>query len=119
MLTELGKMLRKIRLNNNELLKDMSDKLNVTASYLSAVEHGKRELPSEWITDIISLYELNHEDAYALQDAADMSSLSIKINLKGQSKEMSSLANAFARKFNDFDQNDVNELMNIINKERR
>ena len=42
MLTALGRFLRKIRIDRNELLKDMADKLEVSASFLSAVENGKR-----------------------------------------------------------------------------
>jgi len=41
MITEFGRILRNIRMDCNELLKDMADKLNITSSYLSAIEHGK------------------------------------------------------------------------------
>ena len=44
MLTNFGKALRKLRIDNNELLKDMALKLEVTVSYLSAVENGKRDV---------------------------------------------------------------------------
>ena len=44
MLTEFGKALRRIRLDNDELLKDMADKLKVSSAYLSAVENGKKNL---------------------------------------------------------------------------
>ena len=47
MLTEFGKCLRKIRIDKAELLKDMAEKLQVTSAYLSAVEHGKREIPDD------------------------------------------------------------------------
>ena len=40
MLTNFGKALRKLRIDNNELLKDMALKLEVTVSYLSAVENA-------------------------------------------------------------------------------
>ena len=43
MLTSLGKFLRKIRIDNDEYLKDMADKLGVTVSFLSAVENGKKK----------------------------------------------------------------------------
>ena len=43
MLTALGKFLRKLRIDNGEILKDMADKLGVTASFLSAVENGKKQ----------------------------------------------------------------------------
>ena len=40
MLTALGKFLKKLRVDRNEVLKDMSARLGVTASFLSAVENG-------------------------------------------------------------------------------
>lgn len=46
-LTEFGKFSRKLRIDNGELLKDMAIKLNVTVSYLSAVEIGKRNIPEK------------------------------------------------------------------------
>ena len=54
MLTDFGKELRKIRIDNNEFLKDMANKLGVTVSYLSAVENGKRDIPDEWLDKIIN-----------------------------------------------------------------
>ena len=48
-MTELAKILKSIRLGNGQILKNMSDALNVTSSYLSAVENGKRPMPEEWI----------------------------------------------------------------------
>ena len=42
MLTRFGKRLRTLRIEENQRLKDMADKLGVTAAYLSAVENGKR-----------------------------------------------------------------------------
>ena len=41
MLTSLGIFLRKLRLEQREVLKYMADKLGVSASFLSAVENGK------------------------------------------------------------------------------
>lgn len=116
MLTEFGKVLRKIRIDSNELLKEMADKLEVTASYLSAVEHGKREIPSDWIAKLINIYDLGVSQIKELEDSAEKSTLSIKINLKGQSSDAISLANAFARKLKDFDQNDIDKIKAIMNK---
>lgn len=45
MLTRFGKQLRKLRIDREERLKDMADRLNVTTAYLSAVENGKRTVP--------------------------------------------------------------------------
>ena len=57
MLTEVGRFLRKLRIDHGEILKDMADKLDVTVSYLSAVENGKRHMPSEWNERICDDYQ--------------------------------------------------------------
>ena len=61
MLTKFGKELRKIRIENDEILKDMADKLNVTAAYLSAVENGNRKVPDAWVNTIVTKYTLSDE----------------------------------------------------------
>ena len=58
-LTELGKFLRKLRIDNGELLKDMAIKLNVTPSFLSMVETGRRNIPKKWEEDIEKIYSLS------------------------------------------------------------
>lgn len=61
MLTRFGKELRKIRIEHDEILKDMADKLNVTAAYLSAVENGNRKIPDSWVNIITEEYGLSDE----------------------------------------------------------
>lgn len=119
MLTEFGRVLRKLRIDRNELSKDMAQRLGVTASYLSAVEHGKREIPSNWIMEIASMYDLNNDDILDLEEAAKKSALSIKIDLKGEDPNKIELANAFARRLTDFEQDDVDKMMEFIAKRGR
>lgn len=58
-LTEFGKFSRKLRIDNGELLKDMAIKLNVTPSFLSMVETGRRNIPKKWEEDIEKIYSLS------------------------------------------------------------
>lgn len=58
MVTDFGKFCRKLRIDNDEFLKDMAGKIGVTSSYLSAVEQGKRKMPSEWAKKITGAYAL-------------------------------------------------------------
>ena len=39
MVTEYGKLLRKIRIDHDEILKDMAGKLEITSAYLSSIEN--------------------------------------------------------------------------------
>lgn len=45
MLTGIGKFLRKLRIDNEEILKDMADALGVSSAFLSAVENGRKKMP--------------------------------------------------------------------------
>ena len=55
-LTEFGKFLRKLRIDNGELLKDMAIKLNTTPAFLSMVETGRRSIPKKLEEEIENSY---------------------------------------------------------------
>lgn len=100
MLTQLGKLLRKTRIDKDELLFDMARKLQVSSAFLSAVENGKRNAPNEWITELNKLYGLNVNE---LQKAIGDSQLVVKINTTKKSDEDRQLITSFARKFDELD----------------
>ena len=66
-MTKLGIALRKIRLDRQELLKDMADRLKVSSAFLSAVETGKKRPPANFIDRICSAYELSEDESCSLQ----------------------------------------------------
>ncbi len=114
MITEFGKVLRKIRIDRDEILKDMASKLNVTAAYLSSVENGKREIPREWVFEIIQSYELGKEEALEIEKAALASRKSIKFKLDEESARDRDLVIAFARRFRDLSDSDVEVMKDLL-----
>jgi len=96
MLTAFGKNIRKIRIDNNEILMDMATKLSTTPAYLSAVETGKRNVPMEWPKQIAKLYQ---KDSDELSRLAEESQKAIKINLTDYEDEDKRLVVSFAREF--------------------
>lgn len=116
MITEFGKILRKIRIDNDEILKDMASKLGVTAAYLSSVENGKREIPNGWISLIIEEYGLNEDEALRLQEAALDSRKSIKIKLDEETERDKDLVLAFARRFRDLSDSDVEAMKELLER---
>ena len=68
MLSEFGKFCRKLRMEKNELLIDMAQKLEVKSSFLSAVEVGKKSIPEKWKGDDPSGRE-HHRGWHRCQDA--------------------------------------------------
>ena len=62
MLTQFGKLLRIIRINSGDSAKDMAKKLNLSPSYLSAIENGNRRIPSDMEQLLCEAYPLSDVD---------------------------------------------------------
>lgn len=117
MLTEFGKCIRKIRIEHGAILADMAKSLDVTPSYLSAVEHGKRKIPNTWIESIAKAYDLTRDEIIDLQNAAERSRNEIVIPL-GNSRERDDVALTFARVFDNCDQETLSNLQSYLGKIR-
>jgi len=82
MLTPFGKALRKLRLDLDISLKDMAEKLNVSSSFLSAVETGKKKIPQNFLEKIITNYKLPRKNVWELSDAKYESELTFIITAR-------------------------------------
>lgn len=116
MLTDLGKILRKIRIDRQELLRDMATNLGVSAAYLSAVETGKRNAPLSWIDKIIDEYHLVADEAKELRNAFDASQGELKIPLQQISSLQRSTALSFAKALDGLSDNQLKKIMNVVQK---
>ena len=114
MLTDFGRFLRKIRIDCGEILKDMAEKLNVSAAYLSAVEMGKRNIPEQWVNRISELYGLSDEEKSNLNDAADNSAKSITLNFDNISNSHKETAILFAREFENVDSETLDKIKKLL-----
>ena len=117
MKTAIGDYLRRLRLERGEVLKDMSEKLDVSSAFLSAVENGKKMFPENWYLKMQELYSLDDTEIEALRDAALESGRSIRLNLQGASDERRKLAVSSARSFDSLDEKTSKEIFEILNKE--
>ena len=111
MLTEFGKALRKIRIDRQQLLRDMADKLGVSSAYLSAVETGKSRIPQDWVSKIASIYSLSCEEQADLQSAADNSVFDVTISLVNASEQKRNAVLSFARALDGLNDEDLKRIM--------
>ena len=116
MLTRFGKELKKIRVEHDEVLRDMAARLGVTAAYLSAVENDNRKVPDSWVKIIVSEYGLSESEAQNLQEAAYANKDSIKISFNSENDIETNLALSFARKFKEINNADALEIQKILDK---
>jgi len=66
-ITNLGKMLRIIRIRHDITQQEMAEALGVTGSFLSAVERGKRTAPMDWYDELIQAYNLSEPEETQLR----------------------------------------------------
>ncbi|MFA1820536.1 helix-turn-helix transcriptional regulator [Virgibacillus oceani] len=118
MLTPFGKFCRKLRIDNGELLKDMAKKLDVTSSYLSAVENGKRNVPQSWVKEISSKYLLDLRQRKELKNAAEESQIRSKLDLKNLNNNDKNLMTALARKIDGMNDEEKVIIKNLLNKKK-
>lgn len=100
MLTPLGKALRKLRIDRDQRLFDMAEKVGVTTAFLSAVETGKKSAPADLPTKIADAYGLDAEIRAELEAAGDATRTAAKLNLEGRDERTRQMAAEFARTFN-------------------
>lgn len=116
MLTSIGKFLRKLRVDHDEILKDMAEKLEVTVSFLSAVENGKKHMPAAWNRKICALYNLNEIQQKEFTTAIAETEEAIEMNLTNANIGRRELAISFARRFNNISDAQVEEIRKILFK---
>lgn len=113
-LTPLGRFLRKLRIDRGELLRDMAEKLGVTMSFLSAIENGKKSMPSEWVALLPSLYQFSDIQNKEFDTALIESEKGIGIKFEGLSEDNKKISAAFARKIRDLSPREQEILQQVL-----
>jgi transcriptional regulator with XRE-family HTH domain len=107
-MTPLGEKLRALRLERGVSQKEMAAAIGVSAAYLSALEHGRRGVPT-WalIQKIIGYFNIIWDDAEDLQRLAETSHPRVVIDTSGLSPTATELANLLARSINRIGEEDI------------
>lgn len=114
MLTEVGAFLRGIRITHGELLKTMAEKLEVSSAFLSAVENGKKKMPSQWEEKLQKLYDFSQEQVHTLQEAIIDTNHAIELNLENVTPQSRNLAISFARHFDALDEETSQKMLELL-----
>ena len=117
MATEYGKLLRKIRIENGEILGDMAERLNISIAYLSSIETGARNVPADLTEKIAKEYCLSESNVENLQKAEALNLKEIKLTFEAQTAiTRKETALIFARTFKNIDEDDVERIRLILSK---
>ena len=87
-MTQIAKFLRKLRIDCDESLGDMADRLDLSAAYLSAIENGKRNAPEEMGDRLFEAYGLSEEQKLEFSKILAESRQRLVIPLGGLGQEL-------------------------------
>ena len=118
MLTSIGRFLRKLRIDNGEILKDMAEALGVSSAFLSAVENGKKKMPEGWIEKLKSIYSFTVEQVEELQAAVIDTNDAVELNLQNATPGNRALAISFAREFDSLDDETSRKIFEILKRRK-
>jgi transcriptional regulator with XRE-family HTH domain len=116
MVTEFGKFIRKLRIDNTVTLRSMADDIGISPSYLSSVETGKRSITSSFFDSVAKYFNLGHEKIVDLRHLADISQLEISMSFKEATPEQKNSAVAFARQLNDLTADELKKIDDILER---
>lgn len=116
MLTEFGKVMRIIRINTGDSMRDMAAKIGMSATYLSAIETGKRNIPANMEELLFSHYNFSEKDRKNIKDSIEKSASHVKIDLTEMADKKKKLIYSISK--GDIDEETLDKLCEIIrNKE--
>lgn len=114
MLTEFGKEIRKLRIDRGLRLLDLADRLEVSSAFVSAIETGRKSMPSNYVASTARAMGLSQEEERRLERAADQSRMQVSVGaLPSDQRE---LLAAFARRVDDVPQHLLDELRKAVFK---
>lgn len=113
-INEYGVYIRSIRSKMNINLEDMSNKLNVSKAYLSALENGKKTIPQDYADKLALAYELSNVERNDLKNSIDISNGKIQLDILKMNEEQREVSLAFARKIFYANEEELNELKKIL-----
>lgn len=116
-MTPFGEKIRALRVERGVSQKDMAAAVGVSPAYLSALEHGRRGVPS-WslIQKMIGYFNIIWDEAEELQLLAESSHPRVKIDTSGLSPAATALANLLADNIETLDEAAIGEIAAAIRR---
>jgi transcriptional regulator with XRE-family HTH domain len=119
-MTPFGARLRALRARRGVTLKVLAQELQVSAAYLSALEHGRRGRPSAGLVHQVNEYfGLIWDEAEDLSRLARLSHPRVTVNTAGLTPEQTALANRLAQMIHRLSPETVATLHGVLDESAR
>lgn len=111
---DYGMFMKNIRKVKNVTLQSLANKLDVSVSFLSLLENGKKQIPLEYVNRISDALNLNDDEKKQLENSILISNKKMIIELDNLSNNQIEVSLLFASTIDELNEQQVNEIKNII-----
>lgn len=116
-MTPLGARIRALRAARSVTLAEMAAALQVSTAYLSALEHGKRGVPTTGFLELVTAYfGLDWDEAEELRALAEISKPKVTLDTSGLTPKATEFANRLARRIRQLDDDRLDALLAQLEK---
>lgn len=113
--TSFGSLLTHIRLEHEEIIFDMSEKLGLSPAYISSIETGRMEVPDHLIKNLKETYSLDANTVHELEHALALLENAITITSdKLPSEYQLSFADQFFKNLKNLSDDQINQIKNLL-----
>jgi transcriptional regulator with XRE-family HTH domain len=116
-MTPFGERVRALRAARGVSLSEMAESLQISAAYLSALEHGRRGRPSPVLVDqICAFFNIIWDEADELRQLGRVSHPRVVIDTAGLSPRATLLANRLAATVDRLDERTLDRLLATLDR---
>lgn len=114
-MTPFGAKLRQLRRDRRITMKAMASALCVSPAYLSALEHGKRGVPTYILVQrAIVFFNIIWDEAEELVQLAELSNPRVTVDTSGLTPKATELANRLARDIASLEINKIETMLQLL-----
>jgi transcriptional regulator with XRE-family HTH domain len=116
MITELGKFLRKARIDIGVSLRDMARDIEISPAFLSSIETGKKNIKEPVILALAEYLKMDSKKTESFGLIAMRSNKEVLMSLEDKSKEEVDTFTLLARRIGDLNIESLEGIRKIINE---
>lgn len=116
MLTELGKDLRKLRIDRGVNMVEMAAAMGISTAMLSAVETGRKRVPGDFVDRLVRAYPDLASRITQLEALVNLANREVRVSLDEASESDALLVTELARRFSDLSDGQKDSLRNLLKR---
>jgi len=117
MITKLGKILRKARVDSEITLGEMAEEVGISPAFLSSIENGKKDVKEPLVDKLAEFLGLTGPELAKFHLVAMASNSEVKVNLEDKGDKKIEAVTLLARHIGDLSDDASEEISKIINRE--